>query len=458
MQARYLLFFLCTLMLSCNSNSELQESPVIIIGGGLMGSSTAWQLARQGQPVLLIEKQDSIYTEGSSLGEARIARSSNRGNDIWSYLHNRSVQEVSALIDYLNSTGAEETYQMEDIYTTSPVSYVGRTSIYDKLMASLIRQEVEYEIAINPQEGEEKFDVLLPEDILLQREYNLHSGTINPKVLIEYLHAAIKQKGNTILYNQKVSNLQLNPQTNLFELELVNEKTGATQQMKAQKVVSAAGPYTGQLLSDVAPYMDTLIKPQRVFLAYFKIQDAVYQQLPKTHQEKLKSFYPVINSSTGTRMGSFFSMIEYYDDQQQPVIKVGGHFQRSMIDDLDQVWKKELSPEEIEWSQSSTARYLKLLKLPIEKDQLVLVNGYSCVYSLTNSEVPFVSPIMGEDRAPNPNFIMLGGMSGVGGKGAMSYGLIAANLLTGTNTEQDSLYQVSAKALGFERLVEDVYH
>lgn len=49
---------------------------IVVIGGGLMGSSTAWHLSNQDENVILIEQQDSVYTFGSSFGEARIARAS----------------------------------------------------------------------------------------------------------------------------------------------------------------------------------------------------------------------------------------------------------------------------------------------------------------------------------------------------------------------------------------------
>ena len=216
------------------------------------------------------------------------------------------------------------------------------------------------------------------------------------------------------------------------------------------------GPYTSTLLRDVAPYFDTLISPQRVFLAFFRVDPKVYQSLSEEQQQKLRQFYPVINSSKGTRAGSFFSMIEYDDSAGNPIIKIGGHFQRSDIENLDQVWQKELDQTEIDWSLSSTARYFQMLDLPIKEEDIQWVKGYSCVYSLTATEVPIVSPIIGPDRTPKTDFVVLGGMSGVGAKGAMSYGLIAADLLT-NREEQDSMYTVVKKALGFERLLQDVY-
>jgi len=102
--------------------NPIEQQEIVIIGGGLMGSATAWHLSNAGKKVLLLEKQDTIYNSGSSNGEARIARSSNRGDDIWSYLHNLSVREVKVLIDFLNNSTATERYSMSDIYTTTPVS------------------------------------------------------------------------------------------------------------------------------------------------------------------------------------------------------------------------------------------------------------------------------------------------------------------------------------------------
>jgi len=93
--------------------------------------------------------------------------------------------------------------------------------------------------------------------------------------------------------------------------------------------------------------------------------------------------------------------------------------------------------------------------LPLTDDELEFSEGYSCVYSITKTEVPYVCPIIGDSDQPNKNFIALGGFSGGGGKGAMAYGAIAANILLG-KVESDSLYQVTKKALGFERLLENV--
>ena len=437
---------------ACQTSEEIQE--ITIIGGGLMGSTTAWQLSNYGQKVLLLEQQDSVYTFGSSYGEARIARSSNRGNDIWSYLHNRSVEEMKILIDFLNQNEAGQTYDITDIYTTSPVTYVGRIGIYQKLYDSLIRQKVNYKMATTPEEGKALFDVNLPDSVLIQLEYNEHSGMINPQKVINYCQQGVLKNGNTIKYNHKVKDLK--QVGDYYELAIENTKTGQIQTIKSKKIVAAAGPFTGQLLKNTAPYFDQLINPQRVFLAFFKIKKERFEAYTPDQKEKIFTAYPVINSSKGTRAGSFFSMIEHTDENGHPIIKIGGHFQRSPIKDMTTVWQQKLTASEITWSRNGTLRYFDLINVPLDTAELELVDSYSCVYSLTKTEVPFVTNIpTAGTQEKNPNLVVLGGMSGVGAKGAMTYGLIGANLLL--NKEDNSAdYQIVKQALGFERLLKDI--
>lgn len=76
------------------------------------------------------------------------------------------------------------------------------------------------------------------------------------------------------------------------------------------------------------------------------------------------------------------------------------------------------------------------------------------MYSLTDTEVPYVTPIIGENDDANLDFIVLGGMSGVGAKGAMTYGLIASHWLLG-KTENGEMYGKVREELGYERLLRD---
>ena len=81
-------------------------------------------------------------------------------------------------------------------------------------------------------------------------------------------------------------------------------------------------------------------------------------------------------------------------------------------------------------------------------------SGYSCVYSLTESEIPYVTNVI-LDSSVDPNFVLAGGMSGIGAKGSLTYGLIAANLLL-NKKDTSVMYQKTIAAFGSDRLREDL--
>lgn len=422
---------------------------IVVIGGGLMGSSAAWHLSNNGENVILIEQQDSVYTFGSSFGEARIARSLGPENDIFSYLHNRSVSETERLIRFLNEKEGADKHQMEDIYTTSPATYIYYESWRNTVETLIENQSDPFEYASSAKEASQKFGMSVPYSSLVLREYKEHSGTMNPKELIKKLHTGIEYQGNEIRYNYKVFGLR--KKNDLYEIEITNTKTRETQTILTKKVVSAAGPYTGKLLKDIAPEFDELITPKRVFLVFLKIDPATYQSLTRDQKQKIREFYPVADFTSDL----MFSMVEKVDSDGVPVIKIGGHLIREKIQNLDQVWQKELTEDEKSWGIRTTLNYLQQLNIPVQKSDLQFVDGYSCVYSLTKSEVPFVINILDDEHQPDPNFIVLGGMSGVGAKGAMTYGLIGANLLL-QKDEQADIYQHTKTALGVDRLLKQV--
>lgn len=442
----FLLFVFSICTMACQNPKQVEET--IVIGGGLIGSSTAWELSKYGEKVLLIEQQDSVYTFGSSLGEARISRSLGPKNDIFSYLQQTSVRETQGLIDYLNKNTTAQTHQMEEIYTTSPVTYLYEKTQLKEVEKLLDGQTDTYEYAPNSKKAFEIFGMRIPDSAMVIREYKEYSGTLNPEVLISKLHEGVRKKGNSVRYNEKV--VALKKVNGLYEIDIVNSKTGKTETLFSKKVVAAAGPFNGSLVRNIAPYFESLIKPKRLFLAFFKINQQAYKGLTENQQNLFREFYPVAYMNSEI----FYSMVEKYDDQGLPIVKVGGHFLRTDINDLNAVWQKELSPQEIQWSKENTIHYLSTLNLPLTKNDLEFYRGYSCVYSLTKTETPYVTPVF-HNSAIDPNFILAGGMSGIGAKGSLAYGLIAANLLL-NKKESSAIYNKTVKALGSDRLLKEL--
>lgn len=434
-------------VISCQKSEKIED--IVVIGGGLMGSSTAWELSKYGQNVLLLEQQDSIYTFGSSFGEARISRSLGPKEDIFSFLQQTSVKKTKGLIEYLNEEESKMLHSMEDIYRNSPVTYIYSISQLNEVEALLDGQQDKYEYASTKEEAAEKFGMKVSDTTLVIREYKEYTGTLNPKVLINKLHQAIRKSGNRVSYHQKVTNLK--KEDGIYKIEISDTKTGKTKIVWSKKVVAAAGPYNGTLVKDIAPYFKDLISPKRLFLSFLKIKSEKYDLLTTEQKKRLVSSYPVayLNSEI------FYSMIEKFDNDQSPLLKVGGHFLRTEIKDLDEVWAVQLTEQEIQWSKENTADYLAKLGLPIKFSDLEFDQGYSCVYSLTESEIPYVTHALKNRTEIDSSFVLVGGMSGIGAKGSLAYGLIAADLLTGHRNES-FMYQKAKSALGSKRLREDI--
>ena len=438
---------LFTSLISCERPTKIQD--VVVIGGGLMGSSAGWQLSKNGAKVLLIEQQDSIYTFGSSFGESRISRSLGAQGDIMSFLQQRSVVETKELIEYLNESDSGMRHSMEDIYQTSPVTYIRYKSQKEELNILLQEQQDTYEYAPDRETARTLFGMEIPDSVIIIREYKQYSGTLNPKILISKLHKGITYTGSVILYNEK--GISLKKINELYEIQVENTKTGKLRTLFSKKIVAAAGPYNGELIQDVAPYFKELITPKRLFLAFLKINLTTYNSMSSKQRERINQSFPVADISSEI----YYSMLENNDVEGLPILKVGGHFLRTDIENIDEVWDMKLTENEVDWSKKSTAYYLQMLNLPIGQDDLEFVRGYSCVYSLTKSEFPYVTHIVDQNSKIDKSSVLVGGMSGVGAKGSLTYGLIATNLLL-EKDDTSIMYQKTKNALGADRLLNDI--
>ena len=87
-------------------------------------------------------------------------------------------------------------------------------------------------------------------------------------------------------------------------------------------------------------------------------------------------------------------------------------------------------------------------------NDLEFYSGYSCVYSLTGSEIPYVTNVL-HNSTIDSNFVLAGGMSGIGAKGSLAYGDIAARTLMNDHLETE-MYEKTRDALGTERLIRDL--
>lgn len=415
---------------------------ILVIGGGLMGTSVTWKLAEQGENVLMIEQQGKKYEHGSSFGAARISRSLGPKKDIFSFVHNQTIKEVTKLIDFLNKKGVGKKHKMEDVYSTSPVSYIYTRDQYDQIdKLRYKKQRYDYRRG-SGDSAFRKFGVTLKPNEVMVREFRKYSGTINPKELISKLREGIKLKGGKVKFNCKVTRLVKTEDH--FEVEIVNATSNKTQTIKAKKVVVAAGPYTVQVLKQFAPYFNRVITPKRVLLSYFKIADERFSQLTDLEKKSIINAQPVF-SQIGKE---YFSMIEKIEKNGAPLFKAGGHKIRRNIIEVDRVWDMTPPKKELKWIKKKFRKYFESLEIFLKKKEIVRVENRNCVYSVTRSEIPLVTQIFNKYGTLDPNIVVIGGMSGVGAKGCLGYGLLGANLITGQKGPSSKIYRKAVRAFG----------
>ena len=393
---------------------------IIVIGGGLMGSAAGWQLSKYGQNVLLIEQQTPNYKTGSSYGISRISRSLGPKDDIFSYIQKTSIAETEQLISFLNSANNNETHRMEDIYKTTPVSYMFNQEGVAELNALChSTQKDAYKVA-SSNSANTVFDMTLPEANTVLREYVDYSGMINPKELIAKLQKGIKQHDNKILFGHKI--ISISRKETYYELKTLDHITQESKLFLTKKLVVAAGPYIGEALIEIAPKFTALISPKRVSSVFFKIKAPVYKSLTQKEKEQINLSLPTFFQYDDM----FYAMIDRIDEDGSPIIKTGGHAVYHSIENMDESWKILPSNKFISWNKEEICQYLKMLNIPIKITDIEYVHGQSCVYSLTKSKIPIVTSVKGET---DNSFIVMGGMNGIGAKGSLCYGLIAANIL-----------------------------
>ncbi len=415
---------------------------ILVIGGGLMGTSATWKLVERGAKVTLIEKQAENYTNGSSYGTARISRSLGPKKDIFSYVHNKTVKEIIKLIAFLNTENPKQKHSIEEIYSTAPVSYLFSKNDYAEIdKFKFKKQKNDYRKA-SPNSAFRKFGMTIPENTLLVREMRQFSGTINPTELIKKLRLGIKQKGGQIKYNQEV--ISLEKKEDYFEVEILNTKTKKTRKLKAQKVVVAAGAYTVSILNQFAPYFNKVITPKKVVQSFLKITDTRFEQLTEEEQKAILNAQPFF-SQIGKQ---YFSMIEKLEKDSSPIFKAGGHQMRRNIRNLDKVWTDAPRKKELKWIKKQFRKYFEMLEIYLTKKEIEVVESYNCVYTETRSKIPLVTNIFNKYGSLDTNIVVIGGMSGIGAKGCLAYGSIGADLLLGKKGKSKKMYRKAVKAFG----------
>ncbi|WP_374309775.1 FAD-dependent oxidoreductase [Dongia sp.] len=208
--------------------SGAQTFDTIVIGGGVFGMSSAFELARRGQRVAVIDRFGSGHEVTSSTGASRSIRVA--------YDHpfyvNLALEAIAGWHD-LEARSGHKILHLTGQIDLGPAAKLA--ALADHVRAAGV------EIAALDADG---VRALFPEMHLLPHEgalYHAHAGTVLAEVGLMVLAQAAAEAGATILAPERVTALAPDGAG-------VRVDTGK-RELRADRIVMAAGPWSGALLS-----------------------------------------------------------------------------------------------------------------------------------------------------------------------------------------------------------------
>ncbi|KAM7263250.1 hypothetical protein ACFE04_000933 [Oxalis oulophora] len=372
-------------------NSEGSEFDVIVVGGGVMGSSTAYQLSKRGSKTLLLEQFDFLHHRGSSHGESRTIRAT--------YTHDYYVPMVYESAQLWAETQTEIGYK---VHFKAPHFDMGPADgkIMSSILASCQKHDVPHQV-MDAQQVEERFSgrFEMPKDwVGVCTELG---GVIKPTKAVSMFQTLAMRYGAILRDNKEVKNIARDEVKGGITVV-----TSDGEKYWAKKCVVTVGAWTRKLVKTVNQ-IDLPIQPLETTLHYWRIKEGHESEF--TIESEFPSF---ASHNQPSIYGS--PTLEY-----PGLIKVG----------VDDGYKCD--PDKRLWQNEGVK--MEMMKEWIEKRMKGLVevkNGpvssLMCMYSMTPDEdyvIDFLGGEFGNDVAIG------GGFSGHGFKMAPVVGRILADMV-----------------------------
>ncbi|MEU8760065.1 FAD-dependent oxidoreductase [Streptomyces sp. NPDC048659] len=203
------------------------RAELVVIGGGLMGSATAWAASRRGLSVLLLEQYGRGHNRGSSHGSSRIVR--------------RGYQEPL----YTELTGRSfELWRELELDSGAPLLRMlgnvdfGSRAYAESVAAQLAASVVEHEILSAP-EAEQRWPGMRFEGLVV---HHTQGGTVDAGAAVTAFQDGAVRRGAVVRHDTAVASLDPTPDGGVRVLQA----DGA--EVLAGTVVVAAGGWTGEIL------------------------------------------------------------------------------------------------------------------------------------------------------------------------------------------------------------------
>lgn len=170
----------------------MEHVDVVVIGGGAMGSAAAWQLAKRGKSVVVLEKYGPGHTQGSSHGGSRIYRAT--------YAHPAYLNLMAQSLKMWDELEAETNTQL-----LTRVGVVSHGFPPHDFEAPMRAQGIDLEVLV-PDAAVERWPGMRFEGkVLFEKDT---AGRVNADLTLEVLQARAAELGAVIRYNSPVLSAQ----------------------------------------------------------------------------------------------------------------------------------------------------------------------------------------------------------------------------------------------------------
>jgi monomeric sarcosine oxidase len=259
---------------------------VIVMGGGIMGASTALALLREGKKVLLLEQFEPGHIKGSSHGDGRVVR----------FNYTEGIYVEMAKLAYPAWERLSQDAGQQLLLKTGLMEYgpKGRREIHESV-TQLELHNVPFE-SLSHAEAAKRFpQYRLKEncEYIYQPEGAVARAT--PAVLANW--QLFRAGGGTAVTGQRISSIELSA-----ERVKVGSKTG--QSWEAASLVATTGSWSGDMVAAMG--ISLPLSPTQETLAYFAPKDG----------------------APSHRVGDMPVMIDYHNAENPfyclPIVEVGG--------------------------------------------------------------------------------------------------------------------------------------
>lgn len=226
----------------------MRQIEVVVVGGGAMGSAAAWQLARQGVEVLLLEQHEPGHDRGGSHGSARIVR--------LGYAERFYVELAAAAMDLWRELEDEAGERL--VVETGVLDHGDRPTV--RALAAAMEAAGHRTEWLSRREAARRWPGLVFDGDVL---YQPRGGRVHADRTVAVLQRLAAGHGADIRHGLRVESIS--------PLSAGAQVTTAAGPVRARQVVVAAGSWAPKLLAGVVALPPVVVSLEQP--AHFRPQD-----------------------------------------------------------------------------------------------------------------------------------------------------------------------------------------